>query len=51
MCFYTLIINYQKNKLRKQLHLLIHQKESNILRINLTKRMTDLLSENIDEVN
>lgn len=41
---------YQKNKFRKQLHLLMRQKELNILRVNLTKRATDLLSENIDEI-
>ena len=37
------IINYQKGKLRKQSHLLLHQK---YLGINLTKDVKDLYSEN-----
>ena len=42
--FYTLLTNYQKEKLRKHFHLLLHQKE--YLGINLTKEAKDLYSEN-----
>ena len=38
---YILRMNYQKEKLRKQSHLQLHQK-----RINLTKEVKDLYSEN-----
>ena len=37
-------MNYQKEKLRKQSHLKLHQKE--YLGINLTKEVKDLHSEN-----
>ena len=44
LCFYTLIKNYQKEKLRKQSHLLSQQKE--YLRIHLTKELKDIYTKN-----
>ena len=44
--FYTLITNYQEEKLRKQSHLQAHQKEKKYLRVNLTKELKDLYTKN-----
>ena len=44
--FYTLIIVYQNETLRKQFHLKLHQKRIKYLGINLTKEEKDLYSEN-----
>ena len=41
--FYTLVMNYQKEKLRKQFHLQLHQE---ILGIHLSKEVKDLYTEN-----
>ena len=43
--FYMLIMNYQKEKLRKQSHLQLHKKNK-YLGINLTKETKDLYTEN-----
>ena len=39
-------MNYQKEKLRKQSRLKFHQKRIKYLRINLTKEMKDVYTEN-----
>lgn len=44
LCCYTLIINYEKKKLRKQSHLQYHKK---IHRIYLAKKVKDLYTETI----
>ena len=46
MHFNTLIMNYQKEKFKKQLHFQLHQKEKKKLEINLTKEVKDLYIEN-----
>ena len=38
LCFYTLITNYQKDKIKKQSHLQLHQKELNSLLILLINK-------------
>ena len=45
--FYTLTIKDQKEKFKKQLHLLLYQKEKKCLVINLPKE-TNLYSKNYD---
>ena len=45
VCF-TLTTNYQKQKLRKQFHLQLHQKRIKYIGIHLTKDLKDLYSEN-----
>ena len=42
--FYTLTVNYQKEKLWKQPHLQLHQKRIKYLGINLIKEVKDLFS-------
>ena len=46
LCFYTLTINYQKEKLRKQSHSQSHQKRIKYLGINPVKEVKDLYLEN-----
>ena len=48
--FYTLTMNYQKEKLRKQSYLQFHEKRIKYLGINLTKKVKDLYSENYKKV-
>ena len=45
--FYTLIMNYQKEKLRKHSHLPSHQKRIKYLGINQPKRAKDLYPKNL----
>ena len=45
--FYTLVMNYQKEKLRKHCHLQLHQE---ILGIHLTREVKDLYTENFKEL-
>ena len=47
---YTLIRNYQKEKLRKQSHLQLHQRIK-YLEINLIKELKDMYSESLQHVN
>ena len=44
--FYTLTMNYQKEKLRKKILLKIVSKRIKYLQINLTKKVKDMHSEN-----
>ena len=44
LCFYTLTMNYQKEKLRKHFHFTIPSKRIKHLGINLTKDVKDLYS-------
>ena len=48
LCFYTLITIHQKEKLRKQSHLQLHQKRLEYLGIYLTKEVKDVYLENYD---
>ena len=45
--FYTLVMNYQKEKLRKHCHLQLHQE---ILGIHFTREVKDLYTENFKEL-
>ena len=44
--YHKLTMNYQQEKLRKQSHLSLHQKEQNTQEKNLPKEAEDLYSEN-----